>query len=191
MKRILLIGVTGFIGRQLVQQISKEQVEIFLLVRSKSKAIKMLKESGHLYEKRMKFVEGDLTRKCLGLHEDDLQQVIKSDVIIHAGGTMDISVTEQQATSSFLNGAKYVSELAESIHVTRGLEHFIHVIGYMSPFDNDNSNIEINVFQNAYQYIEIKNHYERTKFLADLYIRQQAKKVGYTVSVKQHYRNET
>jgi len=183
MKRILLIGGTGFIGKQLVQQIATEQVEIFLLVRSKSKAIKLFEESGYLHRNLFQFVEGDLTKKGLGLREEDLQQVKKSDVIIHAGGPMNISISEKQATSAFLNGAKYVSEIAESIHVTKGLEHFIHVVGYMSPFNDDNSDIDINVFQDAYQYSEIKNHYERTKFLADLYMRQQAKKVGYPISV--------
>ncbi len=182
MKRILLIGGTGFIGKQLLQQIATEQVEIFLLVRSKSKAIKLFEESGYLHRNLLQFVEGDLTKEGLGLQEEDLQQVKKSDVIIHAGGPMDISISEKQATSAFLNGAKYVSEIAESIHVTKGLEHFIHVVGYMSPFNDDNSDIDINVFQNAYE-LEIKNHYERTKFLADLYMRQQAKKVGYPISV--------
>lgn len=183
MKRILLIGGTGFIGKQLVQQLATEQFELFLLVRSKSKAIKLFEESRYLHRNRLQFVEGDLTKKGLGLHEEDLLQVKKSDVIIHAGGPMDISISETEATSAFLNGAKYVSEIAENIHVTKGLEHFIHVVGYMSPFNDDNSNIEINVFKDTDQYSEIKNHYERTKFLADLYMRQQAKKVGYPISV--------
>ncbi len=44
---------------------------------------------------------------------------------------MDISISEQQATTAFLNGAKHVSELAQSIHVTKGLEQFIHVVGHL------------------------------------------------------------
>ncbi|MDQ6600796.1 alpha/beta fold hydrolase [Bacillus salipaludis] len=183
MKKIFLIGGTGFIGKQLVQQLVSEQVEILLLVRSKSKAITMFQESERLHENRLQFVEGDLTKKGLGLREEDQQQVKKCDVIIHAGGPMDISVSEQQATSAFLNGAKHVSELAQSIHLTKGLEQFIHVVGYMSPFDDDNSNIDIDVFQEGHQQLKIKNPYERTKFLADLYMRQHAKKVGYPLSV--------
>ncbi len=183
MKKIFLIGGTGFIGKQLVQQLLTEQVEILLLVRSKSKAITMFQESGHLHENRLQFVEGDLTKTGLGLRDEDKQHVIKSDVIIHAGGPMDISVSEQQATTAFLNGAKHASELAQSIHVTKGLEQFIHVVGYMSPFDDENSNIDIDVFRDGYQHLKIKNPYERTKFLADLYMRQQAKKVGYPISV--------
>ncbi|MDF2791100.1 MAG: MxaA protein [Neobacillus sp.] len=183
MKRIFIIGGTGFIGKQLVYQLLTEQVEMVLLVRSKSKAMIMFQNSAHLHEIHLQFVEGDLTKKGLGLNAEDKQLVLKSDVIIHAGGPMDISVSEQQATSAFLNGARHVSELAQTIHVTKGLKQFIHLVGYMSPFDDHNSNVDIDVFQDGHQYLKIKNPYERTKFLADLFMRQQAKKVGYPISV--------
>jgi len=183
MKKVLLIGGTGFIGKQLVQQLLMEQIEILLLVRAKSKAITIFRESEHLHENRLQFVEGDLTKKGLGLSEEDRQLVELSDVIIHAGGPMDISVSEHQATSAFLNGAKHVGELAQSIHLSKGLEQFIHVVGYMSPFNDDNFNMDIDVFRDGHQYLKIKNPYERTKFLADLYMRQQAKKIGYPISV--------
>ena len=65
----------------------------------------------------------------------------------------------------------------------KGLQHFIHVVGYMSPFDDENSKIAIDVFEEGNDYLKIKNPYERTKFLADLYIRQQASAVGYPLSV--------
>ncbi len=86
MKRIFLTGGTGFIGKQLVQQLLTEQVEVLLLVRSKSKAITMFQESRRLHENHLQFVEGDLTKQDLGLRDEDKQHVIKSDVIIHAGG---------------------------------------------------------------------------------------------------------
>ncbi|MCQ6537001.1 SDR family oxidoreductase, partial [Bacillus mycoides] len=54
---------------------------------------------------------------------------------------------------------------------------------YMSPFDDKNSKIAIDVFKEGNNYLKIKNPYERTKFLADLYIRHQASAVGYPLSV--------
>lgn len=143
----------------------------------------VFQESGHLDENRLQFVEGDLTKKGLGLRDEDKQQVITSNVMIHAGGPMDIRASEQEAASAFLNGAKHVSELAQSIHAAKGLEQFIHVVGYMSPFDDHNSSVDIDVFKDGHRHLKIKNPYERTKFLADLYIRQQAKKGGYPISV--------
>ncbi|MGG1696026.1 alpha/beta fold hydrolase [Bacillus zhangzhouensis] len=183
MKTVFLIGGTGFIGKQLVEELVKEDVNILLLVRSKSKATRTFQERGILKETVMHFVEGDLTKVDLGLSAEDKEKVLKTDVIIHAGGPMDIQATSKKAASVFLNGAKYISELAKSIHQLKGLQQFIHVVGYMSPFDDQNSKIAIDVFEEGNDYLKIKNPYERTKFLADLYIRQQALAVGYPLSV--------
>ncbi|MCY7570498.1 alpha/beta fold hydrolase [Bacillus pumilus] len=183
MRTVLLIGGTGFIGKQLVEELAKEDVNILLLVRSKSKATRTFQERGILKEAVMHFVEGDLTKVDLGLSAEDKERILKTDVIIHAGGPMDIQATSKEAASVFLNGAKHMSELAKSIHQSKGLQQFIHVVGYMSPFDDQNSKIEIDVFKEGNHYLKIKNPYERTKFLADLYIRQQASAVGYPLSV--------
>lgn len=183
MQTIFLTGGTGFIGRQLVEELLKEEVMIFLLVRSKSKATRVFQEKGIFNEAAMHIIEGDLTKPDLGLSDEDKEKVLSTDVIIHAGGQMDIQATTQAATSVFLNGAKHISEFAERIHKLKGLQHFVHVVGYMSPFDDDNSKVAIDVFQEGHDYLKIKNPYERTKFLADLYIRQQASGVGYPLSV--------
>ncbi|MBX7001253.1 alpha/beta fold hydrolase [Bacillus aerophilus] len=183
MKTVFLIGGTGFIGKQLVEELAKEDVNILLLVRSKSKATRIFQERGILKESVMHFVEGDLTKVDLGLSAEDQERVLKTDVIIHAGGPMDIQATSKEAASVFLNGAKHISDLAKSIHQSKGLQQFIHVVGYMSPFDDQNSKIAIDVFEEGNDYLKIKNPYERTKFLADLYIRQQASAVGYPLSI--------
>ncbi|MEC0970537.1 alpha/beta fold hydrolase [Bacillus altitudinis] len=183
MKTVFLTGGTGFIGKQLVEELAKEDVNILLLVRSKSKATRIFQERGILKESVMHFVEGDLTKIDLGLSPEDKERVLKTDVMIHAGGPMDIQATSKEAASVFLNGAKYIGELAKSIHQLKGLQQLIHVVGYMSPFDDQNSKITIDVFEEGNDYLKIKNPYERTKFLADLYIRQQASAVGYPLSV--------
>ncbi|WP_416807332.1 alpha/beta fold hydrolase [Bacillus safensis] len=183
MKTVFLIGGTGFIGKQLVEELAKEDVNILLLVRSKSKATRLFQERGILKKAVMQFIEGDLTKIDLGLSAKDKERVLKTDVIIHAGGPMDIQATSNEAASVFLNGAKHMSELAKSIHQSKGLHQFIHVVGYMSPFDDQNSKVTIDVFKEGNNYLKIKNPYERTKFLADLYIRQQASAIGYPLSV--------
>lgn len=183
MRTIFLTGGTGFIGRQLVEELTKEEVMIFLLVRSKSKATHIFQEKGIVNEAAMHFIEGDLTKIDLGLSDEDKDRVLKTDVIIHAGGPMDIQATEQEAASVFLNGAKHIGELAKSIHQLKGLQQFIHIVGYMSPLDDKSSMVTIDVFKEGNDYLKIKNSYERTKFLADLYIRQQASEIGYPLSV--------
>ncbi len=183
MRTIFLTGGTGFIGRQLVEELLKEDVMLFLLVRSKGKARRIFQEKGILNEAAMHFIEGDLTKTDLGLRDEDKDRVSNTDVIIHAGGQMDIQATKEEAISVFLNGAKHISEFAKRIHQLKGLQQFIHVVGYMTPFDDENSKVEIDVFNAGHDYLKIKNPYERTKFLADLYIRQQASAIGYPLSV--------
>ncbi|WCN38667.1 alpha/beta fold hydrolase [Aneurinibacillus uraniidurans] len=183
MKTIFLTGSTGFIGKQLVQELMKEKVKVLLLVRSKIKAATIFEEMGIFNPEIMEFVEGDLTKKNLALRDEDRRKVLQADIIIHAGGPMDIQLGEKEAVSSFLQGAKYIGEVAKSIHESKGLEQFVHIVGYMSPFDDDNSRISIDVFKEGNEYLKIKNPYERTKFLADLYIRQQAASIGYPLSV--------
>ncbi|HCX49584.1 MAG TPA: nonribosomal peptide synthetase MxaA, partial [Bacillus sp. (in: Bacteria)] len=183
MRTVFLTGGTGFIGKQLVKELAKEDVKILLLVRSKNKATRLFQERGILKKEVMHFIEGDLTKIDLGLSAEDKELVLKTDVIIHAGGPMDIQSTSKEASSVFLNGAKHISEFAKNIHQLKGLQQFIHVVGYMSPFDDKNSKIAIDVFKEGNNYLKIKNPYEKTKFLADLYIRQQASAVGYPLSV--------
>lgn len=184
MRTVFLTGGTGFIGKQLVKELAKEEhVTILLLVRSKSKATRIFQEKGILKEGVMHFIEGDLTKIDLGLSAEDKELVLKTDVIIHAGGPMDIQATGKEAASVFLNGAQHISEFAKNIHQLKGLQQFIHVVGYMSPFDDKNSKIAIDVFKEGNNFLKIKNPYEKTKFLADLYIRQQASTVGYPLSV--------
>ncbi|MGG5832359.1 SDR family oxidoreductase, partial [Bacillus pumilus] len=56
MKTVFLIGGTGFIGKELVKELAKEDVNILLLVRSKSKATRTFQERGILKEAVMHFV---------------------------------------------------------------------------------------------------------------------------------------
>ncbi len=147
MRTVFLTGGTGFIGKQLVKELAKEHVTILLLVRSKSKATRIYQERGILKEANMHFIEGDLTKIDLGLSAEDKELVLKTDVIIHAGGPMDIQATSKEAASVFLNGAQHISEFAKNIHQLKGLQQFIHIVGYMSPFDDNNSKVTIDVFK--------------------------------------------
>ena len=57
-----------------------------------------------------------------------------------------------------------MSELAKSIHQSKGLHQFIHVVGYMSPFDDQNSKVTIDVFKEGNNYLKIKIHMREQNF---------------------------
>ncbi len=78
MRTVFLTGGTGFIGKQVVKELAKEDVKILLLVRSKSKVIRLFQERGILKKAVMHFIEGDLTKIDLGLSAEDKERGIEN-----------------------------------------------------------------------------------------------------------------
>ncbi|MEG0551566.1 MAG: alpha/beta fold hydrolase [Vagococcus sp.] len=170
---ILIIGGTGFIGKEVIKQLVVEEVSLTLLVRNKAKAAALTE----LASSKIQLVTGDLTQPNLGLNEMDKKKVLKSQVILHCGGPMDITLSEELAKTAFLEGSKRVMDLAEEIHQHTGLQRLVHIVGYMSPInDNDNSWKNMDVFRDEHPDLIDAPPYEKMKFLADIYIRQEAKK---------------
>lgn len=182
MKTIFITGSTGTIGKELLKEFEKKEARLILLVRNPKKITDQLSWADPTFKKRIKVVKGDLKEERLGLSETDYTLAMAADVIIHAGGTMDVLLEDQEAKQVFSNGAISMIELAKNIQKKNGLKHFIHVVGYMSPFNDSNSYTEDDVWQMD-QFMKDGNAYERYKFLADLYVRQQARLNDFPLSV--------
>ncbi|MFX3648422.1 MAG: alpha/beta fold hydrolase [Paenibacillus sp.] len=177
---IFMTGSTGFIGKETVKQLTQGDAQLLLLVRSEQRARTVLKAYGVKNFDQITFITGDLSISGLGLTAADRERVIEADVIIHAGGTMDVTLERKVAKQIFMNGAREVAQIAQEIHHTRGLRHFIHVVGYMSPYGERNE-------QGNYLQVEhVDNNesaYEEMKFHADLLIREHAEQHNYPLSV--------
>ncbi|ULL14024.1 alpha/beta fold hydrolase [Paenibacillus sp. H1-7] len=183
MSTVLIIGGTGFIGKEMVKQLAGGQETLLLLVRSPEKARSALHELLPAEEAdRVRLLKGDLTEPALGMEASDYEQALASDVIVHAGGTMSVTMDRETAKRMFVDGARHVGELAERIHREKGLRHLIHLVGYMSPFHDNNVDMEADVYRMD-EFMKGEPEYERMKFLADLYVRQQAALCGYPLTV--------
>lgn len=177
---ILIIGSTGFVGKEVVKQLATEDVSLTLLVRNQAKA-QPLKE---ISSSRIELVTGDLTKKNLGLSQPDKKKVLKCDVVIHCGGPMDINLSEEAAKKAFLEGSRHVMNIAKEIQHKHELKKIIHTVGYMSPFNDDFSVWEsIDVFNEIPPILDGAHPYEQMKFLSDIYIRQEAKKNNIPLAV--------
>ncbi|HCM90389.1 MULTISPECIES: alpha/beta fold hydrolase [Vagococcus] len=177
---VLIIGATGFIGSELVTQLAKKNINLTLLVRNKEKAhyLKMLNDS------KIQLITGDLTLPSLGLNSDDKKIALSCDSIIHCGGPMDIALPKDAAKTAFLNGAKHVSELATEIHKKRGLQQLIHIVGYMSPFNDKQKDwLNYDVFNKMHPLLVNDSYYEQMKFQADILIRQIALQENFPLTV--------
>lgn len=180
--KLFVTGGTGVIGKEILKQLQNGEEEIFVLCRSREKAERLFKPLGVEKSGRIDFLVGDLQKERLGLDDAAYEKALTADVIIHAGGTMDITLGSELARKTFLDGAVHLADLARAIHQTRGLRQFVHVVGYMSPFGDENVDMEADVFSMD-SFLQGEGAYERMKFLADLYIRQQAKTHGYPLAV--------
>ncbi|MEC0212153.1 alpha/beta fold hydrolase [Paenibacillus ehimensis] len=185
MSNFLITGSTGFIGKQVLKQLAQGEERLLLLVRSPEKAAAVFSKQGFggsEAARRIHFLNGDLSEPNLGMKPADYERALQADVILHAGGPMSITLDNAEAQRTFLEGSRHLAELAERIHKARGLRHFIHVVGYMSPFHDGNVDPEADVFRMDH-FMKDEGPYERMKFLADLFIRQQALRHGYPLSV--------
>jgi len=180
---ILITGATGFIGREVIRQLKDGDERLLLLVRSATRAEKLFQQYSESIRSRIVFIEGDLEQEFLGLKKEDWQLARQSDVLIHAGGAMQITQSSSTAERTFLHGAQAISRLAEEIHGSKGLRRFIHVVGYMSPFQQDTNVSGLSIDDVSRFVPPDAAPYERMKFTADLWIRQEAARVGYSLSV--------
>ncbi|MGC5775297.1 alpha/beta fold hydrolase [Paenibacillus pabuli] len=191
---ILMTGSTGFIGKEVVKQLGGSQAQLLLLVRSESKARKALNAYGVTDFSRITCIQGDLSAPGLGLSDADRERALQANIIIHAGGTMDVTLKPLVAEQIFMNGAREIAELAEEIQRTHGLRHMIHVVGFMSPYgrkdspsgsstDEDRGNKPNRQRSLLSRYFHSESAYEHMKFEADRYIRQHAEQHSYALSV--------
>ncbi|NEW07963.1 alpha/beta fold hydrolase [Paenibacillus sp. SYP-B3998] len=181
MAHIFITGGTGFIGMQVLQQLSRANHTITALVRSKVRWEQVCKQMAFTNEGLQSItpVIGDLSAPSFGLSSADSALVRQADVVIHAGGPMDILLGEEEARIVFLQAADEMLALADRIHADKGLKHFIHLVGFKSPFNDQNMNAPESVIAR----LEQEPPYERMKCLADLRIRQGAQQAGYPLSV--------
>jgi nucleoside-diphosphate-sugar epimerase/pimeloyl-ACP methyl ester carboxylesterase len=182
MAHVFITGGTGFIGMHTLQELSRYNHTISVLVRSRNKwesVCRQMELEAAGSTGRIKPVFGDLSAPNLGLSNADMELVEDADVVIHAGGPMNILLGEGEARSAFLHAADEVLALSSRIHRRKGLRHLIHLVGFKSPFNDENMTDPEPIIAR----LQHKPPYERMKFLADLRIRQGAMKEGFPLSV--------
>lgn len=182
---LFMTGSTGFIGKETVKQlVEKTDIHMLLLVRSERRARSVLESYGVRSFERITFIVGDLSLTGLGLVQADLERISKAHVILHAGGTMDITLGRETAEKIFMHGAREIAQLAQDMKLSGSLRHFIHVVGFMSPYGqgNEQEKQEQEPVEMSHAGSQ-ESAYEEMKFKADAYIRAHAKQYGYPLSV--------
>lgn len=182
MTTIFVTGGTGFIGKEMIEELAKNGHTLLALIRSRDKWERTISSLSPEERNRCIGVVGDLARENLGLSAADYQLVLTSDMIIHAGVPMNILLGEETARDVILQGTKRLLDVVTKIHQQKGLQKLIHVVGYMSPFTDESAASTENVFSMP-KFMKEAGGYERYKFLADLLIRQETAREGIPLAV--------
>lgn len=177
MAHIFITGGTGFIGTHTLEQLERLNHSVSVLVRSRSRWEQIRKD--WTLTERFVPVIGDLSLPGLGLSATDKERVLTADVMIHAGGPMDIRISKEEARTVFLQAAEEMLLLAGDIQQHGGLNHFIHVVGFKSPFADENIHDTASILA----HLEQESPYEHMKCFADLRIREGARELGFPLSI--------
>jgi NAD(P)-dependent dehydrogenase (short-subunit alcohol dehydrogenase family) len=153
-------GVTGFIGRHLVEELLKRDGTIYVLVRegSKGKVDELAQRLG-AEDGRIVPVAGDLTKPGLGVEGFDE----KIDHLYHLAAVYDITAEEEASERANVEGTRNVIDFANSHDVGR-FHHTssIAVAGsYKGVFQED-------MFEEEQK---LPHHYHRTKYESEAMVR--------------------
>jgi len=111
-------GGTGFIGRNLIDQLLNRKGTVHVLVRkgSKKKFNDLVKERWADHSRRVVAISGDLTKANLGLSQADIDRLGgKIKHFFHLAAIYDISADEQSNQAANIDGTRHAIQAAEKL----------------------------------------------------------------------------
>ncbi|MDR6224401.1 alpha/beta fold hydrolase [Desmospora profundinema] len=157
-------GGTGFIGRWLIVELTKQRKNVAILSRDVGRKEKTFKEwittrGGE--SDRVWLVEGDLGKPGLGLRKEERNRLKNISDLYHLGSAMSFGLDPNVSKQVNIDGTKRVLELAGE---ASGLNRFLLVSGYRL---RHWVNLGVRPDQ-------IPGEYENSKYHADLLVRAES-----------------
>ena len=114
-------GATGFIGRNLVEQLLEREGTIYALVREGSKGrLEELRNRWGVREDRVVGIVGDLSQPRLGVSDEDLAK-LKGEVdhLFHLAAIYDMTADAESQQVANIEGTRHMVELADAVDAGR------------------------------------------------------------------------
>ena len=168
----VVTGFPGFIGRRLVSRLREEDHEGpsgAVVVEGAAAAARSA--AAGLDSQRLEVIAGDITDRRLGLGDDDFERLrARTTTLFHLAAVYDLAVPAQVAQRVNVEGTGNVLELCKGCE---RLERLVYVsTAYVSGLRTGTVyEHELAVGQG------FKNHYESTKFQAELWVRSEMDRV--------------
>lgn len=180
---IFLTGFPGFIAGRLVARLATPETKFLLLVQSHlveraHLEIASIANRANVSPERFQIVEGDITQDNLGMSAEDYASATRETThVFHLAAIYDLAVELPLAMSVNVEGTRRVNDFAQAAHNSGNLHryHYIstcYVAGLRTGLIK-----ETELQHNA----GFRNHYEATKYLAELEVEKLKERVPLTV----------
>jgi NAD(P)-dependent dehydrogenase (short-subunit alcohol dehydrogenase family) len=165
----VVTGATGFIGKNLIDQLVKRDGDIYALVRrgSRAKLEDLIEARWPQAKERLKAIEGDITQPSAGVSAED-QALLKGAEVYHLAAVYDLEATEEANRAANVDGTRHVVELANTAGAAR-LHHVSSIAVAGGKWKGDFSEEMFDQRQ------ELEHPYYATKFESEKIVRTETR----------------
>jgi thioester reductase-like protein len=161
-------GATGFIGRNLVEQLLEREGTIYVLVREGSRGrLEELRSRWGAPEDRIVPIVGDLSESRLGVSDADVERLHgEVDHLFHLAAIYDMTADADSQRIANVEGTRHMVELAEAIEAGR-----VHMVSSIAAAGLFKGTFHESMFEEAQ---DLDNHpYFRTKHDSERVVREE------------------
>lgn len=162
-----MTGFPGFIAERLVERLANADTQFFLLVQAQF-VEKAIEAAGRISEEtntpleNFAIIEGDITRKNLGISDDDMATVrVETTDVFHLAAVYDLAVKKDLAYLVNVEGTKNVNDFVRSLW---NLRRYNYVSTCYVAGKRTGKILETELEHDR----GFRNYYEETKYLAEL-----------------------
>jgi NAD(P)-dependent dehydrogenase (short-subunit alcohol dehydrogenase family) len=162
-------GATGFIGRNLVEQLLEREGTIYVLVREGSRGrLEELKNRWGAPEGRIVPVIGDLSQEMLGCGDQIEERRSKIDHFFHLAAIYDMTADAESQRVANVEGTREAVKLAEELDAKR-----FHMVSSIAAAGLYKGTFTEDMFEEAEK---VENHpYFQTKHESEAVVREESK----------------
>ena len=176
MSDALLTGFPGFIGRRLARHLLEDDAKLTLSVLVEDRMAEMARAAAaDIDGERIEVLVGDIGDRRLGLSDEEYERLAKRvRLVFHLAAIYDLAVPLEIAQRVNVDGTGNVLELCAA---ARSLERLAYVsTAYVAGMR------EGVVYEHELAFgQDFKNHYESTKFQAEVWVRESMDEVPTTI----------
>lgn len=177
---IFLTGFPGFIAGRLIEQLANADRQFYLLVQPQfiERAIKEIERIAAETETPLEnfaIIEGDITRRNLGINDDDLAAVrVETTDVFHLAAVYDLAVEKDLAYRVNVGGTNNVNDFVRSLW---NLKRYNYVSTCYVAGRRTGVILETELEHQA----GFRNFYEETKYLAEVAVEQMKQEFPVTI----------